>query len=92
MANGDHLVIGVSQPPDNRATSATMLVHNGSAFGTQHTAFWVQRDGAPICSAAIRGDNFLIRGNSPGVFKAGVMGMTTTGNENIGVLGAASGF
>ncbi len=91
MANGDPLVIGVTQPPDNRATSATMLVHHGSAFGTQNAGFWVLRDGSPICSAAIRGDNFSVRSNNPGVIKAGVMGMTTEGLENIGVLGAASG-
>jgi hypothetical protein len=68
-----------------------MLVHHGSAFGTQNAAFWVLRDGSPICSAAVRGDNFSIRNNNPGIIKAGVMGMTTAGAENVGVLGAASG-
>ena len=37
MANGDPLLVGLSQPPDNRASSTTMLVHNGSVFGDQST-------------------------------------------------------
>ncbi len=57
MSNGDPLRVGLTQAPDNRATAGTLLVHDGSPFGTQHTAFWVQRLGAPECNTAIRGDN-----------------------------------
>ena len=90
MANGDPFLVGVTQPPNNRATSATMLVHNGSGFGTQHTAFWVQRLGAPVCDAAIRGDNFST-GPTGGVTQAGVHGMTRAIPEGVGVLGDATG-
>ena len=90
MANGDHLVIGVAQPPDNRATSLTMLVHNGSPIGTQHTAFWVRRVGAPICNAAIRGDNNST-GPAGGVTPAGVVGAIPGDSVGIGVLGTATG-
>jgi len=90
MSNGDPLLIGVDQPPDNRATSATVLVHNGSAFGTQTTAVWVQRLGTPIASAAIRGDNFST-GPKNGQVVAGVMGVIPAAGGNIGVLGAATG-
>jgi hypothetical protein len=57
MANGDPCS---SASPNRPITvpSGTLLVHNGSPFGTQITAFWVQRYGSPICSAVIRGDNF----------------------------------
>jgi hypothetical protein len=87
MANGDNFIVGVTQPPNNQATSATLLVHTGSTFGTQHTAFWVQRLGSPVCNAAIRGDNLCT--NQPGVSKAGVVGFTLQGG--IGVLGSVSG-
>ena len=90
MANGDPLRVGVTQPPDNRATSATMLVHNGSAFGTQHTAFWVQRLGTPRCQAAIRGDNFST-GSAGGVLPTGVLGMIEAGSAGVGVFGTATG-
>jgi hypothetical protein len=89
MANGDPLAIGITQPPFNRADSGTLLVHNGSAFGTQHTAFWVQRLGAPSCSAVIRGDNFSTPVTA-GITRAGVMGMGPTTSDGIGVLGTAS--
>jgi hypothetical protein len=89
MANGDPLAIGITQPPFNRADSGTLLVHNGSAFGTQHTAFWVQRLGAPACSAVIRGDNFSTPVTA-GITRAGVMGMGPTTADGIGVLGTAS--
>ena len=89
MANGDPLAIGITQPPYNRATSATLLVHNGSAFGTQITAFWVQRFGAPSCTAAIRGHNFSAP-PTPGTTRSGVLGMTTAASDGIGVLGASS--
>lgn len=89
MANGDPLRVGVTQPPDNRASSATMLVHNGSFFGTQHTAFWVQRLGAPICSAAVRGDNFSTP-KTAGVTPAGVLGMVQAPSGGVGVLGTAA--
>jgi hypothetical protein len=87
MANGDTFFVGVSQPPKNQATSATLLVHTGDPFGTQHTAFWVQRLGSPVCNAAVRGDNFCT--SQPGVAKAGVLGMTL--KDGIGVLGSVSG-
>jgi hypothetical protein len=67
-----------------------MVVHNGSAFGTQHTAFWVQRLGAPVCNAAIRGDNFST-GATSGLTPSGVMGVTVAGSTSVGVLGAATG-
>ena len=89
MANGDPLAIGITQPPFNRADSGTLLVHNGSAFGTQHTAFWVQRLGAPACSAVIRGDNFSTPVTA-GIIRAGVMGMGPATRDGIGVLGTAS--
>ena len=47
MSNGDPLLLGLSQPPDNRTFSTTMLVHSGGVFGDQSTAFWVQRVGEP---------------------------------------------
>ncbi|MCC6610353.1 MAG: hypothetical protein IT515_11870 [Burkholderiales bacterium] len=90
MSNGDPLRVGMTQPPDNRATSATMLVHNGSPFGTQTSAFWVQRLGAPAGSAAIRGDNFSTGLDSTGT-KAGVLGMAPASPQAVGVLGATSG-
>jgi hypothetical protein len=89
MANGDPLRVGLDQPPDNRATSATMLVHNGSPFGTQSTAFWVRRVGAPIGAAAIRGDNFST-GPAEGQTVAGVVGVIQAPGGDIGVLGSAS--
>ena len=90
MSNGDSLLVGRGQPPDNRATSATVLVHNGSVFGTQSSAFWVQRLGAPIGTAAIRGDNFST-GPKGGKTVAGVMGMIRAGGSgDIGVLGTAA--
>jgi hypothetical protein len=88
MANGDTFFVGVSQPPKNQATSVTLLVHNGSAFGTQHTAFWVQRFGSPVCSAAIRGDNFSTDGVL-GVRPAGVLGFATS-LGGIGVFGSVN--
>ena len=75
MANGDPFLVGVTQPPNNQATSATLLVHNGSAFGTQHTAFWVQRLGTPLCNAAIRGDNFSTDSTASPI-PTGVLGLT----------------
>ncbi|HXJ85294.1 MAG TPA: hypothetical protein VMS18_00615 [Candidatus Binatia bacterium] len=89
MSNGDPLRIGVDQPPDNRATSATVLVHNGSVFGTQSSAFWVQRLGAPIATSAIRGDNFST-GPAIGQQVTGVMGMVQPQAGMIGVLGTAA--
>ncbi len=90
MANGDPLRVGLSQPPDNRASSATVLVHNGSAFGDQSTAFWVQRLGTPIASSAIRGDNFST-GPAGGQEVTGVTGVVQTPGGMIGVLGTAVG-
>jgi hypothetical protein len=90
MSNGAPLLVGLSQPPDNRASAATMLVHTGSVFGTQSSSFWVQRVGAPVGSAAIRGDNFST-GNKGGTTIAGVMGMINAPGGDVGVLGAASG-
>jgi len=88
MANGDTFIIGAPPSHQNEATSATLLIHNGATFGTQHTAFWVQRFGLPVCSAAIRGDNFTTRVG--GVVPAGVLGFTTS-LGGIGVLGSVSG-
>src|SRR5262245_54300988 len=90
MANGDPLAIGLTQPPNNRATSATLLVHNGSSFGTQTTAFWVQRTGAPLGNSAIRGDNFST-GPAGSVTPAGVMGVVQAASAGVGVLGATTG-
>src|SRR5215475_10855929 len=90
MANGDPLRIGIEQPPDNRATSATSLIHNGSAFGDQRMAFWVQRLGAPVCEAAIRGDNFF-SGPAGAVTPAAVMGVVQAASAGVGVLGATTG-
>jgi hypothetical protein len=90
MANGDPLLVGVGQPPDNRASAATMLVHTGSVFGTQSNSFWVQRVGAPVGTAAVRGDNFST-GTKGGQTIAGVMGMINAPGGDVGVLGAASG-
>ncbi len=90
MANGDPFLVGVTQPPNNQATSATLLVHNGSAFGTQHTAFWVQRLGTPLCNAAIRGDNFST-GSTASPIPTGVLGLTQRDGAGIGVLGSAIG-
>jgi len=89
MPNGDPLRIGLDQPPDNRATSATVLVHNGSVFGTQTSAFWVQRLGAPIATSAIRGDNFST-GPANGQQITGVTGVIQPPAGMIGVLGAAT--
>lgn len=86
MANGDPLRVGLTQPPDNRATASTMLVHNGSAFGTQDPAFLVKRLGAPRATAAIRGENFST-GTTAGGISAGVLGMVRSFAPNIGVLG-----
>ena len=58
MSNGDPLAVGITQPPFNRATAGTMLVHDGSPFGTQSTALWGKRTGPPHCDAAIRRENF----------------------------------
>jgi hypothetical protein len=90
MSNGDPLLVGVGQPPDNRASAATVLVHTGSVFGTQSNSFWVQRVGAPIGTAAVRGDNFST-GTKGGQTIAGVMGMINAPGGDVGVLGAASG-
>jgi hypothetical protein len=90
MANGDPFYVGLTQPPHNRADSATLLVHNGSAFGTQSMAFWVQRFGAPSCNAAVRGDN-LSTNTIPGVTRAGVLGMSEAASNGVGVLGFTSG-
>src|SRR5262249_8440267 len=90
MANGDPLLIGIEQPPDNRATSATLLVHRGSSFGDQRTAFWVQRVDSPVCNTAIRGDNFST-GPAGGVTRAGVLGVVEGASAGVGVLGVATG-
>lgn len=90
MSNGDTLRVGLTQPPDNRATSATLLVHNGSAFGTQHTGFWVRRVGAPGCSAAIRGENSSV-GDLAGVPRAGVLGLAPASSSGVGVFGSSTG-
>jgi len=89
MANGDPLRVGLTQPPDNRATATTMLVHNGSAFGTQDSALWVKRLGAPRAVAAVRGDNFST-GQVDGSSSAGVMGMVNNAADRIGVLGCTA--
>src|SRR4051794_10262966 len=88
MANGDPLRVGLSQPPDNRATSATVLVHNGSPFGTQTSAFWVQRLGSPTADSAVRGDNFSAPGTA-GVTPTGVLGVIQASSGGIGVVGAS---
>src|SRR5262249_60245039 len=85
MANGDPLLIGIEQPPDNRATSTTLLVHRGSSFGDQRSAFWVQRVDQPLCSATIRGDNFST-GPAGGVTRAGVTGTAEGACEGGGVV------
>jgi hypothetical protein len=90
MANGDPLRVGLTQPPDNRATAGTLLVHDGSAFGTQTTSLWVQRHGAPLATAAVRGDNFST-GAANGQTCAGVVGMTTPQADGVGVVGTAAG-
>jgi hypothetical protein len=36
MSNGDPLLVGLSQPPDNRAFSTTMLVQRIAAPGPLH--------------------------------------------------------
>jgi hypothetical protein len=84
MSNGDPLLVGRTQPPDNRATAATMLVHTGSAVGAQQASFWVQRGGA-LGDVAIRGENFS---TSPGggQTRVGVMGMVPATGD-VGVLG-----
>ncbi len=87
MANGDPLLVGVTQPPNNRADSATMLVQTGSAFGTQSNAFWVQRLGAPTANAAIRGDNLSAPSNA-GVIPTGVTGMVQVFSGGACVFGA----
>jgi hypothetical protein len=89
MSNGDPLRVGLTQPPDNRATAGTALVHNGSPFGTQTTAFWVQRYGTPECEAAVRGDNFSPVQN-PAVLHAGVLGMIEAPTGGVGVVGSSS--
>ena len=90
MANGDPIRLGLNQPPDNRADSATVVVQNGSAFGTQNSAFWVQRVGAPVCNAVIRGDNFST-GRDPGGMHAGVLGTTPATSGGAGVVGTSTG-
>ena len=87
MANGDPLSIGLTQLPFNRATSTTALIHNSDGFGTQTFGLLVQRYGAPIATAAIRGDNFST-GPTGGQTITGVTGMVPIVNGNIGVLGA----
>jgi hypothetical protein len=84
MSNGDPLRVGLTQPPDNRATAATMLVHTGSAFGTQSASFWVQRLGKPSAAAAIRGENLSTGPEAQ--TRVGVMGMVPATGD-IGVLG-----
>jgi hypothetical protein len=86
MSNGDPLAIGIMQPPHNRATAGTLLVHDGSSFGTQHTAFWVQRLGAPECNSAIRGDN-LSTGSNTAITRVGVTGTIEPGPNRFGVVG-----
>jgi hypothetical protein len=88
MTNGDPLAIGITQFPYNRATASTALIHDGSAFGTQNSALWVQRLGTPIGVAAVRGDNFST-GPSAGQTLSGVLGMVTARDNGVGVLGAA---
>ena len=66
------MAIGITQPPHSRATAGTVLVHDGSPFGTQHTAFWVQRRGTEG-SSAIRGENFST-GTDTAITRAGVLG------------------
>ena len=88
MTNGDPLAIGISQFPYNRATASTVLVHDGSAFGTQSSALWVQRLGTPIGVAAVRGDNFST-GPSAGQTLSGVLGVVTAQENGVGVVGAA---
>jgi hypothetical protein len=89
MSNGDPLAIGITAPPYNRCDSGTFLYQQGSPFGTQNAALWVRRDGAPICGATIRGDNFSSP-PTPGVLPAGVMGMVAADDGGVGVLGTAS--
>jgi hypothetical protein len=89
MSNGDPLRVGLTQPPDNRATAGTMLLHTGSPFGTQTMAFLVRRIGSPQCEAAIRGENFSPVTN-PAVLHTGVMGMIEAPAGGAGVLGASS--
>ena len=89
MTNGDPLAIGITQFPYNRATASTALIHDGSAFGTQNSALWVQRLGTPIGVAAVRGDNFST-GPSAGQTLSGVLGMVTARDNGVGVLGGAS--
>jgi hypothetical protein len=90
MPNGDPLVVGVSLPPVNLATAATVLVHNGNVSGSQTNSFWVQRFGQPIGTAAVRGDNFSI-GPKGGQTVAGVLGMIQAPGGDIGVLGCSTG-
>src|SRR5690349_9073918 len=89
MSNGDPLAVGITQPPFNRATAGTMLVHDGSPFGTQSTAFWVKRTGHPHCDAAIRGENFALDPD-PNRMQAGVVGMIPPDSGGSGVVGTAS--
>src|SRR5262245_52545555 len=89
MSNGDPLAVGITQPPFNRATAGTMLVHDGSPFGTQSTAFWVKRTGHPHCDAAIRGENFALDPD-PDRMQTGVLGMIPPDSGGVGVIGTAS--
>jgi hypothetical protein len=89
MVNGDPLAVGITQPPFNRATAGTLLVHDGSPFGTQSTAFWVKRTGFPHCDAAIRGENFA-DDPAPDRMQAGVVGMVPPTSAGVGVVGTAS--
>ena len=89
MSNGDPLAVGITQPPFNRATAGTMLVHDGSPFGTQSTAFWVKRTGSPHCDAAIRGENFALD-PAPNRMQAGVVGMIPPDSGGAGVVGTSS--
>jgi hypothetical protein len=91
MSNGDPLAVGITQPPFNRATAGTLLVHDGSAFGTQNTAFWVKRIGSPHCDAAIRGENFAEDPTpAPDRMQAGVLGMIPPTSAGAGVIGTTS--
>jgi hypothetical protein len=89
MSDGDPLSIGMQQPPFNRATASTLLVHTGSIFGDQSNSLWVQRLATPIGTAAIRGDNFST-GPKGGQTIAGVMGMITAPPGDVGVLGVTA--
>lgn len=89
MANGDPLRVGLVQPPDNRADSDTMLVHTGSAFGTQSASFLVRRLGSPSGRAAIHGENFSTGPGGPDT-RVGVIGMVSATTADVGVLGTST--